>query len=177
MGVDISRQVWHISLQIYCTETRKDMSVADTVRSAPPLAGIHHVKLAVSDLQASREWYSRVFGFTPELEFPDDDGVVRGLTGHVPGVENTGVALRENPDAVKWSSGFDPVCFGVPTNDDVERWADYLDLIGVPHSPVIKATIGSLLIVRDPDGTEVRLYSWERHDGEDAIKRGRPVTG
>jgi catechol 2,3-dioxygenase-like lactoylglutathione lyase family enzyme len=47
--------------------------------------GIHHVKLPVSDLARSREWYERVLAFTVEREFPDDDGVVRGVGGRLPG--------------------------------------------------------------------------------------------
>ena len=31
----------------------------------PGLAGIHHVKIPVTDLSRSRDWYARVFGFVP----------------------------------------------------------------------------------------------------------------
>jgi catechol 2,3-dioxygenase-like lactoylglutathione lyase family enzyme len=46
--------------------------------------GIHHLKLPVSDLARSREWYEPVLGYTVEREFPDDDGVVRGVAGGCP---------------------------------------------------------------------------------------------
>lgn len=39
------------------------------------LQGMFAVKLPVSDLTRSRAWYEQVFGFVPEIEFPDDDGV------------------------------------------------------------------------------------------------------
>jgi len=47
--------------------------------------GIHHLKLPVSDLALSREWYERVLGYIVEREFPKDDGVVRGVGGRLPG--------------------------------------------------------------------------------------------
>jgi catechol 2,3-dioxygenase-like lactoylglutathione lyase family enzyme len=47
--------------------------------------GIHHVKLPVSDLARSREWYQRVLAYTVEREFLDEDGVVRGVGGRLPG--------------------------------------------------------------------------------------------
>jgi len=34
--------------------------------------GIHHIKLPVSDLARSREWYERVLAYTVDREFPDD---------------------------------------------------------------------------------------------------------
>ena len=45
----------------------------------PELGGIHHVKLAVSDIQRSVAWYERVFGFKVTMEFKDDEGIVRGF--------------------------------------------------------------------------------------------------
>jgi catechol 2,3-dioxygenase-like lactoylglutathione lyase family enzyme len=56
--------------------------------------GIHHIKLPVSDLARSREWYERVLAYTVDREFPDDDGVVRGVGGRMPGT-GVPVALRQ----------------------------------------------------------------------------------
>ncbi len=72
------------------------MAVSD--RAAPRLAGIFGVKFPVRDLAASRDWYEKVFGLTLEFEFPDDDGVVRGVAYSAPGLGDVGVALRERPD-------------------------------------------------------------------------------
>lgn len=64
------------------------MTVAD--RAAPRLAGIFGVKFPVRDLVASRAWYEKVFGLTLESEFPDDDGVVRGVAYSAPGSATSG---------------------------------------------------------------------------------------
>jgi len=139
------------------------------------LVGIHHVKFPVSDLARSRAWYERVFDLRPVLEFRDDhDGVVRGVAYEIPGLPEVGVALRENPAAARGIAGFDPVSFAVADHDAAQAWADRLDRLGVPHSPVMDATIGWILVFHDPDGTEIHLYSMERH-GIDPT--GRPHTG
>ncbi len=63
----------------------------------PALAGIFAVKFPVRDLPAARSWYERVFDLRVIFEFPDDDGVVRGVAYEIPGLD-TGLALRERPD-------------------------------------------------------------------------------
>jgi len=107
----------------------------------PALVGIHHVKFPVSDLARSRAWYERVFDLRAVLEFADEeDGVVRGIAYEIPGLPEVGVALRENPAAARGITGFDPVSFAIADRDAAQAWADRLDELGIPHSPVIDAT-------------------------------------
>ena len=49
----------------------------------PALSDVHHLKIPVSDLTRSRQWYEQVLGLRVTTEFRDDDGVVRGLAGHL----------------------------------------------------------------------------------------------
>jgi catechol 2,3-dioxygenase-like lactoylglutathione lyase family enzyme len=126
------------------------------------LTGVHHVKFAVRDLEKSIEWYERVFGFKAELEFPDEDGVVRGVAGSVPGLGDTGLALRQNPEVAGFH-GFDPVSFGIADEAAAHAWAAHLDELGVEHSGVQNASIGWILVFHDPDGTEIHLYSFAAH--------------
>lgn len=123
------------------------------------LDGIHHVKIPVSDLARSREWYERVLGYEVTMEFRDDDGVVRGLGGNPPGLGDTGLALREAPEKASAMSGWDPIAFGVSGREEIDRWVEQLDAEGVEHTPVIRASIGWIVAFHDPDGTELRLYS------------------
>lgn len=144
----------------------------------PLLDGIHHVKIPVTDLARSREWYERVFGFTVELEFRDDDGVMRGLSGRLPGLGGTMLALRETPEVARAIAGFDPFGFGITDRAAAEAWVAWLDEQGVAHSPVIDATIGWLVVLHDPDGLELHLYSWQLHglDPEGRAHTGRAVA-
>jgi catechol 2,3-dioxygenase-like lactoylglutathione lyase family enzyme len=125
--------------------------------------GIHHVKLPVSDLARSREWYERVLAFTVEREFPDDDGVVRGVGGRLPGA-GVPVALRQNAQAAAGNAGFDPVSFAIADRAAAEAWVAHFDALGVEHSGIRTATRGWVVDVYDPDGLTVRLYS----TGDDA---------
>ena len=62
-----------------------------------PALDVLSVKIPVSDLAVSRTWYAKVFGLREEMEWPDDDGVVRGV-----GFSGLGVvtlALREHAAA------------------------------------------------------------------------------
>jgi catechol 2,3-dioxygenase-like lactoylglutathione lyase family enzyme len=128
--------------------------------SMPVLDGIHHLKIPVSDLATSRRWYERVLGLAVGREFADEhDGVVRGVAGEVPGLGNLGLALRENPEAARGFSGFDPIAFAVADRRALGTWVDHLDDEGIKHSPVIEALIGWIVAFHDPDGLELRLYS------------------
>jgi catechol 2,3-dioxygenase-like lactoylglutathione lyase family enzyme len=144
---------------------------------SPQLAGIHHVKIPVTDLARSRAWYEQVFGLRVTIEFPDADGVVRGLGGEVPGLGDTLLTLRVNPPAAEGCAGFDPVSFGVRDRDHIEEWVTHLDSHGVRHSTVIDASVGWLLVFDDPDGLQLHLYSWSAHgiDQSDRPGYGRAV--
>ncbi|MEV4536492.1 VOC family protein [Asanoa sp. NPDC049518] len=146
--------------------------------TARELAGIHHVKIPVTDLAQSVRWYREVFGLRPTLEFPEADGVVRGCAGEIPGLSATLVAFRVNPVAAEGNRGFDPVSFAVRTRDDLQGWAEHLDSLDIKHSPLIEASVGWLLVFDDPDGLTLHLYTWAEH-GIDQSHRpgyGRPIV-
>lgn len=141
----------------------------------PRLSGIHHVKIPVTDLTRSIDWYTAVFGFEVTMEFADaEDGVVRGVAGTLPGLGETQLTLRVNPQAAEGCRGFDPVSFAVDDRAHVESWAAHLDGLGIGHSPVIDASIGWLLVFDDPDGLQLHLYSWAAHGFD---RSGRPGYG
>lgn len=120
--------------------------------------GIHHIKLPVSDLARSRQWYERVLGLVVEREFPDADGVVRGVGGRLPGAQIP-LALRENPEAARGNSGFDPVSFAIADRAAADEWAAHFESQAARHSEVKRGTTGWVVDVYDPDGLTIRLYS------------------
>lgn len=130
----------------------------------PSIIGVHHVKFPVSNLQQSRDWYERVLGLQVLVDFPDEDGVVRGLAGLLPGEPPVAVALREHPTAAAGAAGFDPVSFAVTDRDAAVAWAEHLDSLGVEHSAVAVGTLGWTLDMPDPDGIVIRLYSADRSE-------------
>jgi catechol 2,3-dioxygenase-like lactoylglutathione lyase family enzyme len=57
--------------------------------SRPALAGIHHVKIPVTDPARAIDWYGRLFGFVATTEFSEADGQVLGVAGEAPGLGDT----------------------------------------------------------------------------------------
>ena len=144
----------------------------------PEIIGVKGIKLPCTDLRASVRWYIEVLGAEPFLEFPDaEDGVVRGVALRFPGGDAT-LALRESPAHAQGLSGFNNVVWRVRDRAAVESWIDRLDRAGVPHSPLIEATLGFMVVFSDPDGIELHLYSDEEHatDHSDQGGYGRPTT-
>ena len=122
------------------------------------LAGFHHVKLPVSDIDRSREWYERVLGLTVDIEFVED-GTVKGVA--LVDAGTVSIALRLDPARAAAMSGFDAIALAVPTRADVARWQDRLDGLGEPHAGVVTGHRGGCVLigVHDPDGLEIRLYA------------------
>jgi catechol 2,3-dioxygenase-like lactoylglutathione lyase family enzyme len=123
------------------------------------ISGIHHLKLPVGDLDASRDWYRRVLGFEVTIEF-EEDGVVRGLAIARDGLAPQ-IALRHDPERAKALSGFDALALLVPTREDVHAWKARLDEAGEPHGGIVTGHGGGAVLIglHDPDGIEIRLYA------------------
>ncbi|RSM97169.1 glyoxalase [Nonomuraea sp. WAC 01424] len=122
------------------------------------LNGLHHVKLPVSDVHKSLEWYRRVLGLDVAIEFVED-GVLRGVAlsdaGHT-----LMIALREAPERAGGWTGFDPIALAVPTLQALRSWSEHLDALNVDHSGIAEGSVGWLIGgIVDPDGIEIRLYT------------------
>jgi catechol 2,3-dioxygenase-like lactoylglutathione lyase family enzyme len=123
----------------------------------------HHVKLPVSDVSHSRDWYQRVLGLKPDLEFVEH-GTLMGVVLHNPD-SGLRLALRQDPNRAAALSGFDPIALNVATLVDLRSWADRLDRLGEPTGGIVRGHRGSVLIgLRDPDGIEIRFYTKERDE-------------
>lgn len=126
--------------------------------------GIHHLKVPVSDLNHSLDWYERVLGArrNPEHDHRTPLGVPYAYILAIPDIEIT-LELRLAPRAAKAMSGFDPVTYSVRDRSHLHSWTNHLDQLGVEHSGVLRGIIGWVLVFQDPDGTAIRLYTDELH--------------
>ncbi|HEY7593645.1 MAG TPA: VOC family protein [Actinophytocola sp.] len=128
------------------------------------IQGIHHVKLPVSDVDRSRDWYERVFGLELLLEFVED-GVLMGVALADPD-HTVAIGLRGDPDRAKALAGFDPLAIGVPSLADLEAWRDHLASLGEKHDGIVERPDGHVLLgLHDPDGIEIRLYTADKAAG------------
>lgn len=62
----------------------------------PELDGIHHLKLPVSDLQRSQEWYKSRLGYELEMEFVEQGKLMGVALSHPRG--GPPLALRLDPE-------------------------------------------------------------------------------
>lgn len=130
--------------------------------TGPSIAGVHHIKLPVTDLRRSQHWYESVLGLRIQSEFHDADGSVGGVAGTITDVHGTtviAVALRHNPEAATGISGFDPLALSLPDHAALQTWAEHVIALGLP-APATSPD-GTVLFLHDPDGLEIRLFSPE----------------
>src|SRR5215472_10801708 len=136
------------------------MSAAD----APVLAGIHHLKLPVTDLARSLEWYRSRLGYQVQIEFVEQGTLMGYALAHPAGGPD--LALRLDPDRARAAAGFDYFAIGVADKAAMDLLARRLDGLGQAHAGVHRASIGWILPdVLDPDGHALRFYTMEHHAG------------
>jgi catechol 2,3-dioxygenase-like lactoylglutathione lyase family enzyme len=135
---------------------------------APAVTGFHHFSPTVSNVEASAQWYERVFGMNRvPVTFPHHDaeeggyavllmeprsGIAIGLHHHE---ANPGQPFQE------CQTGLDHVSFGVADRASLDAWACWLDELSIEHSGVIdtdKPISYSVLVFRDPDNIQLELF-------------------
>ena len=132
------------------------------VSDVPALAGVHHLKLPVTDLTRSREWYQSRLGYQVQIEFVEHCRLMGYVLEHPHG--GPSLALRLDPDRARAAAGFDYFSVGVPDKEAIEQLAARLSSLGERHAGVHWATIGWILPeLHDPDGHEVRFYTIQHH--------------
>jgi catechol 2,3-dioxygenase-like lactoylglutathione lyase family enzyme len=139
--------------------------------SAGPISigGIHHLRLTVTDVQRSREFYTSLLGFDVAAESPPPDDpsaaeVYRVLFGGVV-LARGDLLMGLRPVAPKEDRfdedrvGLDHLSFSVPDHDSLERALELLEERGVPHGEITALpSFGiSVLPFRDPDNIQVEL--------------------
>lgn len=143
------------------------MSPDDPGAGAPPTTGVHHFSPTVSDVEASAAWYVRVFdldrlpGTAPH--HADEHGGYAVLlhdrrTGLLIGLHHH--AGHHGGPFDERRAGLDHIAWGVRERSDLDRWAGWLDGLGVAHSGVIDKTARrySAIVFRDPDGIQLELF-------------------
>lgn len=134
----------------------------------PELRGIHHLKLPVSELSRSLDFYERAFGASriPQADhFRMGDQTLYAVILTVPGLGSM-LELRLHPERARSHARFDPVTISVADRAALAQWDRHLAEQNIRHSPVITAIQAWLIVVEDPDGNRLRLYTQETHGPE-----------
>jgi catechol 2,3-dioxygenase-like lactoylglutathione lyase family enzyme len=80
---------------------------------APALAGVHHLKLPVTDLARSREWYQSRLGYQLLVEFVEQGQLMGCALAHPNG--GPPLALRLDPERARAAAGFRLLRLACPT--------------------------------------------------------------
>jgi len=135
------------------------------------LGGIHHLRLTVTDIERSREFYTGLLGFNvavgaPASHDPKSDpsypvlwgGVVMARGNYLLGLRPVAAkGDRFDEDRV----GLDHLSFSVESRAALNEAIGFLDERGVPHGEVRElASFGiCVLPFRDPDNIQLELTS------------------
>ena len=126
---------------------------------------IAHIRLTVTDIARSRQFYDSVFGWPVLLEHPEDaDDATREALGFLFG----GVIYRVGSGLIglrpvasdsfhEDRCGLDHIAFAVASKDELDAAARHLDDLGIAHEPVKDIGPSHILEFRDPDNIALEL--------------------
>ena len=133
------------------------------------IGGIHHLRLTVTDVNRSREFYTGLLGFDVAVESPPPgdpaaEDAYKVLWGGVVMVRGSLVmGLRPvAPQGDRFDEdrvGLDHLSFSVASRADLEQAAQLLDERGVPHGEIrtLEGFGIHVLPLRDPDNIQIEL--------------------
>ena len=126
---------------------------------------IAHVRLTVTDIERSRQFYESVFDWPVLLEVPENadeatrnqlsflyGGVIYDLGGMLLGLRPVATdRFHEN------RCGLDHIAFRLGSKAELDAAAAHLDEVGVQHQPVKDIGPSYILEFRDPDNIALEL--------------------
>ena len=131
---------------------------------------LHHIALTVTDVDASVQWYERVFGVRFQVDAPHEGGVGKLLADETWQLvivlhrhdTNDGALFGET------KTGLDHVGFVLAHRSELEDWQVHLEANGVvrsevadkplTQSPIADTPYGSVLVFRDPDNIQLEIF-------------------
>lgn len=120
--------------------------------------GFAHVKLPVTDVEASARWYARVLGMRLCMEFVEQDQL-RGVELIEP-VSGVKIALRDRSvcEGTPRLTGFDVVAIELASVHAVHAMAEWCAENAVEIRGIRDIPGGAVMDLQDPDGTVIRLH-------------------
>ena len=117
------------------------------------IAGVSHIELLVSDLEASTAWYKSAVGLTELKAAPGKYALLAPEGGGF----RLGLSERRPTDA---HGEFGHLAILVESMDVLTAWVEHLDVIGIPHTDIKENPFNPGVFsidVFDPDGHEIEL--------------------
>jgi glyoxylase I family protein len=131
-------------------------------------SGFAHVRLTVTDIGRSKDFYDQVFGWPAAIDNTDkagDPGVRESAEQFFGGVvyqTPSGALFGLRPGDGSFdpaTTGLDHVSFLVDSRDSLVAAHDALDAAGVPHGEIIDLAPAGIAILsfQDPDDVNIEL--------------------
>lgn len=128
----------------------------------PSIQGASHIALTVRDMEASADWYQRVFGWQELRRYGSDEaGTPRILLLDRASFFVLSLCQPDDgsPDGFDHRRvGLDHLAIKVADEAELDRWITHLDELGVAHSPVRVLDNGRFVSLEDPDGIQLELW-------------------
>ena len=132
-----------------------------------PVEGFAHVRITVTDIDRSKQFYDSVFGWDVAFELPDGadektreqlgflfGGVIYAFGGGLFGLRPV---ASESDELSEDRVGLDHVSFAVASINALRDAAATLDSLGVEHEQIKDLGRMAILEFRDPDGVALEL--------------------
>ena len=119
---------------------------------APPIDGLSHFQLRLSDLDASVAWYKRALGLTELRSDPGHYVALHSTTGRFRLVLSAG-GLADTPGAL------DHIALAISDIDALRAWCAHLTDIGISHEGIASNVAGQSVDLFDPDGNNIELIT------------------
>ena len=138
--------------------------MSEQLTAAPAVTGYHHLGLTVRDVDHSEAWYEQVFGFQRAFVEPHNGGTGYAVVMTIPGTSIfMGLDRHDDHQGERFEehrTGLDHLAIGVATREDLDRWVEHLDALGIEHSTINDITEpfpAATLCFRDPDNIALEL--------------------
>ncbi|MFL6238481.1 MAG: VOC family protein [Actinomycetes bacterium] len=133
-----------------------------TTFDTPSIKGASHVALTVRDMDASAQWYERVFGWQVLRRFgADEAGTPRVILYDSVSGFALGLCQPEGGSGDAFDhrrTGLDHFAFSLADEAALVAWIIHLDELGIAHSPVRETELGRFVSFEDPDAIQFELW-------------------
>jgi catechol 2,3-dioxygenase-like lactoylglutathione lyase family enzyme len=139
--------------------------MARGVNIPPQQLRIRHLRIPVSDVTASTDWYTETFGLSALLIEEEENQVVGAVLSLR---EGPTLGLHFDPPRAAALAGFCVVELAVASRDALSQWEPWLEAIGAVHTGTVEGPLGWHIDVSDPDRLIVQLHTPEHPSVEEA---------
>lgn len=126
----------------------------------PGFSDVSHISLSVRDAERTASWWKEVFGLRELLRLEHEQGwhgILLELTGSIAlEFQQHDANAGDTFDPVR--TGFDHMGLAVDSRDELVRWQEHFEALGVVHTPVVDREYGSVLTFKDPDRIQFELF-------------------